>query len=187
MSIYFEIINKIRPNMEEAIVFLEKEVKEMRTSKASPSLVENLKVEHYGVKSLLKQIANISVSGERALVIQPWDSSYLKAIGNAILTSNLGLSPMIDGKIIRVQLPLLTEEYRQNLLKLLSEKIEKTKIILRQHREKAWKEIQTKTQKGEISKDDKFRAKDELQNIINEYVNRVNQIEQAKKKEILSV
>ncbi len=187
MSIYLEIINQIRPKMEETIIFLEKEVKGIRTSRASPALMENLQIEHYGVKSFLKQIANISVSGERSLIIQPWDTSYLKPIEKAILTSSLSLSPMIDGKVIRIQLPALTEEYRQNLLKLLSEITEKTKVIFRQHREKAWKEIQIKTQDGEISKDDKFKAKDELQDIIDEYGNKADKIKEEKKKEILIV
>lgn len=187
MSIYFEIINDIKPKMKETILFFEKEAKEMRTSRVSPSLIENFKVEHYGVKSFLKQVANISVSGERSLIIQPWDSSYLKPIEKAILTSNLSLSPIIDGKIIRIQLPALTEEHRQNLLKLLSERIENTKIIFRQHREKAWKEIQIKTREGEISKDDMFRAKDSLQKIINEYGDMVDKIKEKKEKEILTV
>jgi ribosome recycling factor len=187
MSNYLEIINKVRPKMEESFIFLQKDLKEMRTAKANPTLVENLIVQHYGTETPVKHIASIAVSQERTLVIQPWDSSYLKPIEKAILVSNLGLLPIIEGKIVRVQLPALTEEYRQNLLKLLSEKIEKTKITFRQHREKVWREIQIMAQNGEIGEDDKFRAKDNLQDIINEYQDRVGKLEADKKKEILTV
>jgi len=184
MEDYKEIIKKIKPEIEKVVNFLEKEVAGIRTSRANPSLVENIVVECFGRKFPLKQLAVISCPGPKEIVIQPWDKSYIEPIEKAISQSTLGASPIIDKNIIRIALPSLNEEYRKELLRLLSERQEEARRTIRRWREKAWNEIQEAFRKGEIREDDKFRAKDNLQELIDEYNEKIKEVGERKKKEI---
>jgi ribosome recycling factor len=183
---YQEIINKIKPEMDKTISFLEKEFTKIRTGRVNPSLVENINVDYFGQKLLLKQLAAISVSGTREILIQPWDNSYIEGIISALKKSSetIGANPIVDKDIVRITLPPLSEEYRKNLLRLISDKQEEAKITIRRWREEAWKEIQNGFREGKIREDDKFRAKDKLQDIINEYNEKIEEIGEKKKKEI---
>jgi len=134
----------------------------------------------------LKQLAAISTPELRQILIQPWDKSYLKPIQEALSQSTIGTSPIVDKDLVRLSLPPLTEEYRKNLLKILSEKMEEARKTIRRWREEAWGEIQEKTKEGEIREDDKFRAKDELQDLVDEYSQKIEEIGERKKKEISS-
>lgn len=182
---YKEIISKIKPELDKTINFLEKELMKIRTGRASPSLVEDIVVECFGQKFPLKQLAAISSPEPRKLVIQPWDKSYIESIEKAISNSNLGVAPIVDKDIIRLSLPPLSEEYRKDLAHLLSEKQEEARRTIRRWREEAWSEIQEKFRAKEIREDDKFRAKDELQDLIDDYQQKIDQIGERKKKEIL--
>jgi len=186
MNSYKEIIDKIRPELDKVINFLERELAKIRTGKATPSLVEDIEVECFGQKFLLKQLAAISISGPRQILIQPWDKSYLEPIEKAVQRSAIGTSPIVDKDLIHLSLPNLSEEYRKNLLKILSEKMEEARKTIRHWREVAWDEIQAKTTTSEIREDDKFRAKDELQDLIDEYNQKIEEIGERKKKEISS-
>lgn len=181
---YKEIIQKIKPELDKSVNFLEKEVSKIRTGRASPSLVEDIVVDCFGSKFPLKQLAAISSPEPRAVVIQPWDKSYIEGIEKAISSSSLGVSPVVDKDSIRLTLPPLTEEYRRNLIKILSEKKEDVLKTIRHWREKAWEEIQNGFKEGLIREDDKFRAKDDLQDLIDEYNGKVDDICQRKEKEI---
>jgi len=180
-----EIINKIKPEMDRAIVFLERELTKIRTGRASVSLVEDLIVECFGQKFPLKQLAAISSPEPKQIVIQPWDKSYIEPIEKAISKSSLGVSAIVDKDIVRVNLPPLSDEYRKTLSRVLSEKQEETKKTIRHWRGEAWEEIQEKTKEGEIREDDKFRAKDELQKLIDDYNKKIDEMGERKKKEIL--
>jgi len=182
---YQEIIDKIKPEFDNAINYLEKEMTKIRTGRASPSLVEDIVVECFGEKFPLKQLAAISLSKPKQIVIQPWDKSYIEGIEKAVSQSGLNLSPVVDKDVIRITLPPLSEEYRKDLIRMLSEKQEEVRQSIRRHREKAWDEIQERFKDGEIREDDKFRAKDELQELIDEYNEKVEEIGERKKKEIL--
>jgi ribosome recycling factor len=186
LKMYKEIIDKIRPELDKVINFLERELAKIRTGKATPSLVEDIEVECFGQKLLLKQLAAISAPESRQILIQPWDKSYLEPIQKALSQSTIGISPIVDKDLIRLSSPPLSEEYRKNLLKILSEKIEETRKTIRHWREEAWDEIQEKTKTGEIREDDKFRAKDELQDLIDRYNQKIEEIGERKKKEISS-
>ncbi len=179
-----EIINKIKPELEKVMVFLENELNSIRTNRATPSLVENIVVECFGQKFPLKQLAAISVPEPKQILIQPWDSSYIEGIINSLQKRESGISPIIDKDSIRINLPPLNEEYRKNLARLVSEKEEQARKTVRKWREEAWKEIQERTKKGEIREDDKFRAKDELQKLIDEYNEKIEEMGGNKKKEI---
>jgi len=182
---YREIIEKIEPEMKKVISFLERELVKIRTGRASASLVEDIVVECFGQKFSLKQLAAISSSGPRQIVIQPWDKSYVEPIEKAISQSSLGIAPVVDKDLIRISLPLLSDEYRKNLLGILSEKQEEARKTIRHWRGEAWEEVQEKTKDGEIREDDKFRAKDKLQELVDEYNEKIEEIGERKKKEIL--
>jgi len=185
MSDYKEIIKKIKPEMERAIDFLSRELIKIRTGRASPFLVEDIVVECFGQKFPLKQLAAISSPEPKQIVIQPWDKSYFEPIEKALFQSNLQISPVVDKDVIRIFLPALSDEYRQNLLRALSEKEEECRRSIRKWRQKAWDEIQDKTKKGEIREDDKFKAKNELQKLVDEYNKKIEEMGERKRKEIL--
>lgn len=182
---YKEIIEKIRPEFDKTISFLERELSKLRVGRASPSLVENIIIECFGEKFPLKQLAAISSPGPRQILVQPWDKSYIESIEKTILQSGLGMSPVVDKDIIRISLPSLTEEYRKDLLRVLSEKQEEARKTIRRWREQAWDEIQERFKEGEVREDDKFRAKDELQDLIDEYNKKIEEMGERKKKEIM--
>jgi len=179
-----EIIDKIKPELDKVIHFLEGELAKIRTSRASPSLVEDVKADCFGQKLPLRQLAAISTPEAKQILIQPWDKSYIKGIVSALEKTGIGANPVVDKDIIRIQLPPLTEEYRKNLLHLLSDKQEEARKTLRRWREQAWKEVQDGFQEGKIREDDKFRAKDDLQELIDEYNKKIDNLGDKKKREI---
>lgn len=182
---YQEIIDKIKPELDKAVSYLEGEMAKIRTGRASPSLVENIIVDCFGEKFPLKQLAAISSPEPKQLIIQPWDKSYIEGIEKAISASSLGVSAVVDKEIIRINLPPLSDDYRKDLIRILSEKQEDVRKTIRHWREKAWSEIQEKSRTGEVREDDKFRAKEKLQELIDDYNEKVEKIGEKKKKEIL--
>jgi len=179
-----EIIEKIKPELEKTIDFFSKELAKIRAGQASPTLVEDVIVDAFDQKMALKQLAAITCPDRRQIIIQPWDTSYLEPIEKALQKSQIGMSPVVDKDIIRINLPPLTQEFRQTLLKVLGEKSEDVKKTIRHWREEAWNEIQDKTRKGEIREDDKFKGKDELQKTIDEYTKKVEELVERKTNEI---
>jgi len=181
---YKEIIDKIKPELEKTIKFFEGELQKLRTSRASPSLVEDIEVDCFGSKFPLKQLGAISSPQSNQIVIQPWDKSYLEPIEKAILQAGLGMSTIVDKNVIRLNLPLLTEEYRETLIKNLNEKAEQARRTIRHWREAAWDEIQEAFKEKKITEDDKFRGKDELQELIDEKNDQIKEMVEKKKQEI---
>jgi ribosome recycling factor len=179
-----QIIEKIKPELEKVIDFFQGELQRVRSGKANPSLVEDVIIEAYGAKSPLKQLAAISCPEPRQILVQPWSKEYLEPVEKALAKEDLGTSPIVDGHLIRINLPSLTTEFREKLLNQLAKKTEEIHQTIRKWRDEAWKEIQEKTRAGEISEDNKFRAKDELQSLIDEYTSKVNEIKEKKIKEI---
>ena len=180
-----EIIDKIRPECDKVLAFLEGELAKIRTGRASPSLVEDVVCDCFGQKFPLKQLAAISTPEPKQILIQPWDKSYIEGIVSALEKTGTGASPVVDKDTIRINLSPLTEEYRKTLFKLLSEKQEQARQTVRRWREQAWGEVQEKSRGGEIREDDKFRAKDELQDLVKEYNEKIDGMGEKKKKEIL--
>jgi len=182
---YKEIIDNIKPELDKVISFLERELTKIRTGRASVSLVEDIIVDCFGQKLPLKQLAAISSPEPKQIVIQPWDKSYVESIEKAISNSSLGTSPVVDKDVIRVILPPLSDDYRKTLVRVLSERQEEARKTIRHWRGKAWEEVQEKTKTGEIREDDKFRAKDELQKLVDEYNKKIEEMGERKEKEIL--
>ena len=180
-----DIIKQSREELYKVVDFFEEDISSIRTGRATPSLVENIPVNAYGTKMPLKQLASISVLGPRVISVEPWDQSSLLVIEKAILQSDLGVNPMIDRNTIRINLPTLTEEYRKKLLKVLGEKAEAARVSLRQCREDAWRKIQNGFRLGEIREDDKFKGRDDLQEIIDDCNKKIEEIYERKEKEIM--
>lgn len=181
---YREIIDKVKPEMDKVVDFLDKELAKIRTSGVSISLIEDILVDCFGQKMPLKQLAAISLPSSRQIVIQPWDGSYLEAIQAAISKANFGVNPIADKNLIRISFPPLSEEYRRNLIKILSEKKENARKTIRHWREEAWKEIQTRERSGELSEDNKYKGKDKLQELIDDYNKKIEEKTEKKRKEI---
>lgn len=183
---YKKYIEEIKPELEKAIDYLQKELAKIRTDRATPSLVEDIVVECFDQKLPLKQLAAISCPEERQIVIQPWDKNYIKSIIAAIRKANSELNPVPQAGIIRIKLPSLTKEYREKLIKKISAIREEARISIKRTRDEAWNSIKTAEEQGEITEDDKFRGKDELQKIVDQYNGKVNQIIEDKKAKIKS-
>ncbi|MFA5877929.1 MAG: ribosome-recycling factor [Candidatus Staskawiczbacteria bacterium] len=181
---YKETIDKIKPELDRVIKFFEGELQKVRTSRASPSLVEDISVDCFGSTFPLKQLGAISAPQSNQIVIQPWDKSYIEPIEKAISQSGLGMSAQVDKTVIRLNLPLLTEEYRELLAKNLNEKVEQSRKTIRHWREVAWEELQTSFKDKKITEDDKFRGKDALQEMIDEYNEKIKTMVEKKKEEI---
>jgi ribosome recycling factor len=182
---YKEFIDKAKPEFEKAFKFLEGELAKIRTSRASPALVEDIEVNAFGSKFSLKQLGAISTPQTNQIVIQPWDVSYIEPIEKAIAQSGLGMSTAVDKNVIRLNLPMLTEEYRLALGKTLNEKAEQAKQVIRRQREDAWNKIQAAQKAKEISEDDKFRGKDELQKVVDDYQEKIKKLVEKKKNELI--
>ena len=182
---YKDIINNIKPELDKAISFLERELAKIRTGRASVSLVEDIVVECFGQYFPLKQLAVISIPDPRQILIQPWDKSYLEGIVRALEKTGIGANPIVDKEVIRINLPPLSEEYRKELLRLLSQKQEEARKTIRRWRDEAWSKIQQGYQEGKIREDDKYRGKDELQELIDEYNEKIETLGEKKRKEIM--
>jgi len=182
-----ELIVKKTPNFASAVEHFAIEAAKIRTGRANPGLVENLLVDYYGTKTPLKQIANVNIPEARQILIQPWDKGSLVFVEAAIRESDLGVNPGNDGQNIRIVLPALTEDRRKDFVKTLNHRAEECRIAIRVVREEIWKEIQELERTSVIAEDDKFRGKDELQKIVDEYNQKLEIIREKKEKEILTV
>jgi ribosome recycling factor len=181
---YREIIKKLGPEFDKSMQYLERELAKLHTGRASAAIVEDLVVDCFGQKFPLKQLAMISVPEPRQIVVQPWDKSYFEPIQNALKNSPLGLQGSPEGAIIRINLPDLTGEHRQGLIRLIAKTQEDARQVMRRARDEAWGQIQKLEREGEIREDDKFRAKDELQKMIDSYGKKIDEAGERKKKEI---
>jgi len=182
-----QIISDAKPKMEKAIDRFKEEINKLRTGRANPAMVENLTVDYYGAKSPLKQVASINVPEPRLIVIQPWDKDNLVNIEKAINEAQLGFNPVNDGQVIRLAIPPLNEERRMELVKTLGKYAEESKVGIRKAREEAWDEIQDLVKNGKMSEDDKFRGKDMLQESVDGYNRKTEEIREKKEKEMMEI
>ncbi len=180
-----EILSEMRQKMEKTLDSLTREFKKMRTGRASVSILDGIKVECYGSQMRLNQIASISNPESRLLTIQPWDQSIMGNIEKSILKSGLGLTPMNDGKLIRISIPPLTEERRKELAKVAKKMAEESKIIIRNHRRETNEMLKELKNEGEISEDEMFKHQDKVQKITDEFIGKTDEIRKEKEDEIL--
>lgn len=163
------------------------ELKQLRTGRASPSLVEHLLVEVYGSKTELRELASITTPEVRQILIQPWDPSIIKEVEKAIAASSLGLNPSVDGQVLRINLPALNEERRKELIKVMNGMLEKARVSIRSAREEALKDLKRQERESKISEDELFAGQKELQKIVDEANEEVKKIGETKEKEIMTV
>ena len=173
--------------MKTALQTLEGELGGIRTGRASPALVERLHVEYYGSPTPLIQLASISVPESRSLLIRPFDATTLKAIERAILASDLGITPNNDGKVIRLNLPPLTEERRRELVKLVHHRSEESRVAMRNVRRDLIKDLREFEEEKLISEDDLKQGEEELQKIADRFIEEINSVSAHKEKEIMEV
>lgn len=174
-------------HISQAIDHFAKELSTLRTGRATPALIEDLLVEAYGVPTPLQQLGSISTPEPRLLVVQPWDTSVLKDIEKALSQSSLGIMPVVDGKVIRLPLPSMTEERRQQLVKVVSEKAEEARVRIRQGREDVLKSLKTRTADGEVSEDVAEQEKAEVQTAVTEATTTIQDMVKKKTEEIMTV
>lgn len=167
--------------------YLQDELAKLRTGRANPALVEDLKADYYGTPTPFKQLGSIHVPEPRQLLIQPWDKNALLPIEKAVRESNLGLSPVNEGDKIRITLPELTEERRKELVKVANKIAEEARVQIRNTREEIWKEIKAGLERNEITEDDKFRFQEELQKMVDEQNRNIKELLEVKEKEILKI
>ena len=173
--------------MQKCVQVFQADLKKMRTGRAHPSLVEHLKVDYYGADMPLNQVANISVEDARTLVISPWEKTMVGPIEKAIHKSDLGLTPMTAGTVIRVPLPPLTEERRRDISKVVRQDAENAKVSVRNVRRDVLADVKELLKQKEISQDDERKAQDDIQKLTDRYVAEIDQQLGAKEKEILQV
>lgn len=179
-----DLLKETEERMEKAVTALRDNLMTIRTGRASPGLVERLPVEYYGTLTPLNQLATISVPEPRLLAIRPWDPNALVNIEKAILKSELGLTPSNDGKVIRLTIPRLTEERRQELVKVVGRRVEEGKVAIRNIRRDAIEDLREMESEKLISEDEFYRAKDDVQEITNKFVARMDEIGGDKEREI---
>ena len=166
--------------------YLSKEYSQLNIGRASPIILDGVSVESYGSYVPLKNVASVSIEDPKTLRIAPWDKNQIKEIEKAIVSSNLGLSVAVDTAGIRVIFPQLTTETRQTLVKVLKEKLEESRITVRKERERIWDEVQKLEKEGKMTEDEKFRAKEDLQKVIDEINGKLEDIFIRKEKEVLN-
>ena len=179
-----ENLEKLKTKLKNIEEFLKTEFSALRVGRATPALVENVLVDYYGVKTPIKQLASISAPEPRLLIIEPWDKNAITAIEKAILSSDLGLNPIVDKNLIRINIPLLTEERRNSLIKITSAKLEEAKVRCRMARDEAIKEIIDLFSAKKITEDEKFEKKEKIQELINTTNKNLENITKLKEKEI---
>lgn len=182
-----EVLRSTEEEMKKAVEATRREFSQLRSGRANPKMIEGLRVDYYGSPTLLKEIANISVPEARMLIISPWDPNSIKDIEKAILQSDLGITPLVEGKIIRLIVPPLSEERRGELVKVVKKLAEEGKISLRTIRRNAKDKLKTLEKEKKISEDDHFRADAELQKLIDKYSKEIENLFKEKEKELQEI
>jgi ribosome recycling factor len=186
-SMLKEAYNEAEERMKGALEALDEDLGGIRTGRASPALVEKLSVEYYGMPTPLMQLATISVPEARTLMIRPFDTTTLRNIERAILVSDLGLTPNNDGKVIRLNLPPLTEERRRDLVKLVHSRLEEARVSVRNVRRDGIKDLREFEHEKLISEDELKEGEESLQKLTDKYIELVNEVGVRKEKEIMEV
>jgi ribosome recycling factor len=182
-----DVMEELRSGMDKVIAHLKREFDRVRTGRASLSILDGIRVDYYGTPTPLNQVATLSIPDARLIMIQPWDQSVLGEIEKAIQKSELGLTPMNDGKIIRISIPPLTEERRKELVKLVKKTGEERKVDLRNHRRDANETLRDMKKEKEITEDDLYRHQEEVQKVTDQYIGKIDEVLKEKETEIMEI
>jgi ribosome recycling factor len=181
------VVSECRDKMRRAVTHLQDEFAGVRTGRASPSLVEKLKVDYYGSEATLQQLASVSVPEPRVLVVSPYDKSAIKAIEKAIQQSDLGINPSNDGVIIRLSFPPLTEERRKEMVKVVKSRAEDGRVSVRNIRREARRDLEDLEKDGDLSRDELDRIEKDLEKLTHETVSEMDAMLQHKEQELMEV
>ncbi len=181
------LLSEAESNMKKTVEVVNKEFGSLRAGRATPSLLDKIAVNYYGTPTPINQMANISAPEARLLVIQPWDKSAMPEMEKAIMKSDLGITPMSDGNVIRLAIPQLTKERRIELVKVIKKKAEEGRVAVRNLRRDANDSLKTQQKNGEISEDEQRRLQDEVQKLTDKYIREIDELLAAKDKEIMTV
>lgn len=182
-----EIFEDLKERMEKSVEALSREYSRLRTGRASVSLLDGIRVSYYDTPTPLNQMASLAVPEPRLIVVQPWDKTAVDEIEKAILKSELGLTPMNDGKVIRIAIPPLTEERRKELVKVARKMAEDNKVAIRNVRRDANEMLKDLKKEKEITEDDLYRSQEEVQKITDQFISQVDEVCTTKEKEILEI
>jgi ribosome recycling factor len=182
-----KLLRETKAKMDKSVEFVHSEFATIRTGKASPALVENITADYYGTKTRLRELANISTPEPRLIVIHPWDPGAVGAVVKAIEQSNLGITPVSDGKLIRIPIPELSEERRKDLIKLIKKMAEDGKVAIRNIRRATNDEIKTLRKEGTLPEDASFREENEVQKLTDEHIEKIDELVKHKEQEIMEV
>jgi ribosome recycling factor len=182
-----QVLATIEPKMQRAVEVMERDFTGLRTGRASTALVDRIQVEYYGTQTPLNQLAGISVPEPHQIVIQPWDRGVLGAIEKAILRSDIGLTPNVDGTVVRLNLPQLTEERRKDIVKQVHKRMEDARVEIRNLRRDAADAIKKEERDGAIGTDEAHRELESLQRITDRFVAEVDRVGHHKEQEVLEV
>lgn len=174
-----------KERMEKAVETVRSDFAKLRTGKATPALLDGIRIDYYGTPTPLKQAANISAPEPRLLVVQPWERSMLAEIERAIIKSDLGLNPTNDGIVIRIPIPQLSEERRRDLVKIARKNAEEGRVAIRNIRRDVNERLKKAEKAGEISEDDSRDAQEDIQKLTDEYIKKIDELLAAKEKEIM--
>ncbi|MCX7847192.1 MAG: ribosome recycling factor [bacterium] len=184
---YKQVLEDARERMRKAVEHLEHEFAGVRTGKASPALVEDIKVEYYGTHTALREIAGITTPEPRLIVIQPWDQNAVPNIVKAIQTSSLGITPVDDGRVVRVPIPELTEERRRDLDKHIKHMAEDARVAIRNIRREENERLKKLQKEGKITEDELRHAEKDVQKLTDDFIAKVNELLKHKEQEIFTV
>jgi len=182
-----EVLDDAENRMKSAIKVLEDDLEGIRTGRATPTLVEKLIVEYYGMPTPFNQVSTISIPDARTILIRPFESSLIKAMEKSIQASELGLTPSNDGKSIRLMLPPLTEERRRDLMKVVNNRLEEARVAIRNIRRDVIKDIKDFEKEKMISEDDRKKGEEKIQKLIDQYIAQIDEVGRHKEKEIMEV
>jgi ribosome recycling factor len=182
-----EAVAAVAPKMTRAVDAMERDFGGIRTGRASTALVERISVDYYGTQTPLNQLAGISVPEPHQIVIQPWDRSVLGAIEKAIIKSDIGLTPNVDGTTVRLNIPPLTEERRKDLVRVVHKRMEEARVEIRNFRREAADEVKRSERDGDLGADEAHRELDTLQKTTDRWIAEVDRIGEAKEQEVLEV
>ncbi len=181
------VLDEAEERMTKALEVLRKDYASLRAGRATPALLDKVLVDYYGTLTPINQMAKVSVPEARLLVIQPWDKSVISAIEKAILKSDLGITPNNDGSVIRLAIPQLTQERRNELVKVVKKKAEDTRVAIRNVRRDANEQLKVLEKEKKVSEDDNKRGQDEVQKLTDKWIREVEQALEHKEKEIREV
>ena len=180
------LIRDTEDKMKKTLDVVGQHLQTVRSGRANPAMVENVKVDYYGTQTPLKQMANIAIPDPKTLMVNPWDMSALKSIEKALIDANLGITPIVDGKAIRLVVPSLTRERREELVKMIHKAAEEGRVSLRSIRRDSNEKIKVLEKEKKITEDESFKSQTDIQKLTDRYIQSIDQSQAAKEKELQS-